>query len=184
MEEYEKLLDELVEAEIIIDKKMAYWDVRPSEAFPTVEIRVNDVMSSVDDVVALAGIVRGLVALCDRADGSADDCGSADDYRWELLRAANWRASRSGLTETLLSPLDGVARPAALAIAHLLDQIAPLLDQRGEREEVEALTGALLARGNGAARQREAYSRRGSLDDVIRSVTLGRDGHPPPAGLA
>jgi glutamate---cysteine ligase / carboxylate-amine ligase len=53
-EEYQALLDQLVAAEVILDKKMAYWDVRPSENFPTVEIRVNDVMSRVDDVVALA----------------------------------------------------------------------------------------------------------------------------------
>jgi carboxylate-amine ligase len=170
--EYHALLDQLVAAEVILDKKMAYWDVRPSENFPTIEIRVNDVMSRIDDVVAVAGIARGLVALC----GSAQ--GPVEDYRWELLRAANWRAARSGLSGTLMSPVDGSTRPAKDAIEHLLHQIAPVLDERGEREEIEALTGAILARGNGAARQREAYGRRDQMSDVIESVTLDADGHP------
>lgn len=172
VEEYERLLDQLVKADIIVDKKMAYWDVRPSEAFPTIEIRINDVMSRVDDVVAIAGITRALVATCDRA------ASPVDDYRWELLRAANWRAARSGLNETLVSPVDGVARPAIQAIGHLLEQVALLLDERGEREEIVSLVEALLKRGNGATRQRTAYGRRHAFADVIESVTLGQDGHP------
>jgi carboxylate-amine ligase len=170
--EYEELLEQLVAADVILDKKMAYWDVRPSENFPTIEIRVNDVMARVDDVVAVAGIVRGLVASCDRT--SPPD----DDYRWELLRAANWRAAKSGLAGDLLSPVDGLARPAADAIAHLLGQIAPVLDERGEREEIEILTRAIVERGNGADRQRAAYLRRRQIDDVVESVTLAPDGHP------
>jgi len=133
-------------------------------------------MSRIDDVVAVAGIVRGLVATCDR------ESGPADDYRWELLRAANWRAARSGLSGDLLSPVDGSTQPAAKAIAQLLSKIAPLLDERGEREEIEALTNGILERGNGAARQRGAYGRREQVSDVVESVTLGPDGHPLGAG--
>jgi carboxylate-amine ligase len=171
-QEYEGLLEQLVDAEVILDKKMAYWDVRPSEAFPTIEIRVNDVMSRVDDVVAMAGIVRGLVSLCDRTSEPIQD------YRWELLRAANWRAARSGLSGTLLSPVDGLARPASQAIDYLLTQIAPILDERGEREEIETLCGAIVAGGNGASRQRAAYGRRQEIGDVVESVTLGHAGNP------
>jgi carboxylate-amine ligase len=170
--EYQALLDQLVAADVILDKKMAYWDVRPSENFPTIEIRVNDVMSRIDDVVAVAGIARGLVATCDR------EATPVEDYRWELLRAANWRAARSGLSGDLLSPADGSTRPAAEAIAHLLSEIAPVPDERGEREEVEALTSAIVGRGNGASRQRGAYRRRDRISDVIESVTLGSEGHP------
>jgi carboxylate-amine ligase len=169
--EYEELLEQLVRAEIILDKKMAYWDVRPSEAFPTVEIRVHDVMTRVDDVVAMAGIVRGLVA-------SVGERPPVDGFRWELLRAANWRAARSGLSGTLLSPLDGVARPAPTAIRELLDTIAPALEERGELDEIRALTDDILGRGNGATLQRAAFGREHRLADVIGAVTLGANGEP------
>ena len=171
-QEYERLLGQLVESEIIVDKKMAYWDVRPSEAQPTIEIRVNDVMPRIDDVVAMAGIVRGLVASC------AEPCSPQEDYRWELLRAANWRAARSGLSADLLSPIDGRRRPASVAIEELLGHIGPALEERGEGAEVGALTDAIVRRGNGAARQRAAYGLQQELGDVIESVTLGDDGHP------
>ena len=171
-EEYERLLEQLVQAEIIVDKKMAYWDVRPSEAFPTIEIRVNDVLPRVDDVVAIAGIVRGLVASYEDAPEREEE------YRWELLRAANWRAARSGLAGALLSPFDGSTRPAGEAIGQLLAHIAPALDERGELEEIEALTNDILERGNGADLQRTAYARRNQISDVIESVTLDEDGHP------
>jgi glutamate---cysteine ligase / carboxylate-amine ligase len=170
--DYERLLEQLVESEVILDKKMAYWDVRPSEAFPTIEIRVNDVMSRIDDIVAVTGIVRGLVAACD------EETEPVKEFRWELLRAANWRAARSGLSSTLLSPVDGLARPAREAIEELLAHIAPVLDRRNESAEVGALTRAILNRGNGATRQRAAFERRNQIVDVIDAVTLQDDGHP------
>jgi carboxylate-amine ligase len=170
--EYQKLLGQLVAADVIVDEKMAYWDVRPSAAFPTIEIRVNDVMARIDDVVAVAGLVRALVASC----GQETD--PPPPYRWELLRAANWRAARSGLSDRLLSPIDGEARPAEEAIAQLLRFVTPALEEREELEQIEALTAAIVQRGNGATRQRAAFARRGQMTDVIDAVTLGADGHP------
>jgi carboxylate-amine ligase len=174
--DYERLLEQLVEAEVILDKKMAYWDVRPSEAFPTIEIRVNDVMSRVDDIVAVAGIVRALVATCD------EETEPVHEFRWELLRAANWRAARSGLTGTLLSPVDGLAQPAHAAIEELLAYVGPVLERRNELVEVSALTRDILDRGNGATRQRAAFERRNEIVDVIDAVTLQADGHPRACG--
>jgi carboxylate-amine ligase len=170
LEEYRAVVQQLVSAGIIIDAKMAYWDVRPSESFPTLEIRVNDVMAEVDDVVAVAGLARALVVMCER-EGVA-----APRYRWELLRGASWLAARSGLSGSLLSPLDGTTKPAGLAVEDLLRYVTPALDESGELEEIRALTMALVHRGNGAARQRAAWARRGRIDDVIESVTLGVNG--------
>jgi carboxylate-amine ligase len=175
-DEYQELLQQLIAARIIVDEKMAYWDIRPSEAFPTVEIRVNDVMPVIDDVVAVAAIARALVAM------SQAETDSAPTFRWELLRAANWRAARSGLSDSILSPVDGKARPAGLAVSQLLAHVAPALRDRGEYEEVEALTTAIVRRGNGATRQRSAFARRSRLEDVVDSVTLGPDGHPTSPG--
>ena len=62
MAEYEELLGRLIEAEVILDEGMAYWDVRPSKRFPTLEIRIADVMPDVESVVAVAALARALVA--------------------------------------------------------------------------------------------------------------------------
>ncbi len=173
-EEYQRLLTQLVDAGVILDKKMAYWDVRPSEAFPTLEIRVSDVMPAVDDVIAVAGLARALVALC---DGRPD---LPDRFRAELLRAANWQSARAGLSGSVLWPADGSTSTAPQAVATLLQHVAPLLAHWDELHDIQALIESILHRGNGADRQRAAFDRNHRLSDVIDSATLGRDGDPQP----
>jgi len=90
--QYEGLVDRLVESGVILDRAMAYFDVALGR-FPTLEIRIADVMPTVDDVVAVAGWpVYWLPGACARTSGAA--------AAHEFLRAATWRAARSGLGGT------------------------------------------------------------------------------------
>lgn len=166
IEEYHDVLDALVDAEVILDRAMAYWDVRPSDRYPTLEFRIADVMLSVDDAVALAGLYRALVVRC----GSEHD--PAPPLRPELLRAASWRAARTGLSDTLIDPVDGSTRPAREAIKELLAYLAPALDQLGDGERVTALVEQILEGGNGADRQRAALASRGEMSDVIELASV------------
>ena len=118
---YEGLLERLIGGDIILDKKMAYWDVRPSEAFPTLEIRICDVMYDVDHVVALGALARALVTTCLR------DTDAVADFRPEFLRAASWKAARHGVSNTLFDPATGYAEPAAVALERLLSYVEPVL---------------------------------------------------------
>jgi carboxylate-amine ligase len=163
--EYQNLLTQLVEAGVILDSGMAYWDVRPSQRFPTLEIRIADVMPSVDDVVAVAALARGLVEWCGHQPDEAT-------LRPELIRAANWRAARSGLSGDLIDPLDASTRPAREAIDEVLRHVRPYLDARGEYQEVVALLDALFDRGNGSMRQRHTFSESEQLHAVIDSLRL------------
>jgi carboxylate-amine ligase len=166
MEEYQRVVQQLISSGTIADEHMAYWDVRPSRRFPTLEIRVADVMHQVDDVVAVAGLARALVDHCH--DGT--DRPSA--LRPELLRSASWRAARSGLSGSLVDPVDGSVRAAPEAIRALLDRLRPSLEKFGDADEVRESTGAIVRRGNGSARQREAFARRGRMDDVLDAVQV------------
>jgi carboxylate-amine ligase len=85
-----------------------------------------------------------------------------------LLRAASWRAARSGL-EGQLVDLTGTPRPvpAELAVTGLLERLMPYLEADGDDELVTALVERALARGSSAAQQRRAYERRGRLTDVV-----------------
>jgi len=172
--EYRTVLDQLVASGVILDRAMAYWEVRPSDRYPTLEIRIADVMPGVDDVVLLAALARALVRW------AAAEGGAPPPLRPELLRAATWRAARSGLTGDLVDPLDGSLRPAAEAVARLLVLLAHPLEEAGDLERVRGLAARLLERGNGAERQRTAFGRRGDMGDVIDAVSLGADGDPAP----
>jgi carboxylate-amine ligase len=158
--EYEQVLDSLVAAGVILDRAMAYWDARPSDRYPTVEIRIADVALTVDDAVLLGGLARGLVVHC------ADDDGAPDELRPEWQRAANWMAARHGLEGELLDPLDGSALPARRAVERLMDLLDPVLDRLGDRSRLSDLVARTLADGTGAARQRDALAR-GGLGAVL-----------------
>ena len=172
--EYQQVLNQLVEAGVILDAGMAYWDARPSQRFPTLEIRIADVMPSVDDVVLVAALARALVEWC------SDAGPEAEPLRPELLRAANWRAARSGLSGDLIDPLTASVQPARQATDRLLERLRPYLDERGDYGCVAALVDELFRRGNGAARQRGAFNQNHRTSDVIEALRLrggdvGRD---------
>lgn len=164
--DYQELLSNLVGSGVILDPGMAYWDVRPSQRFPTLEIRIADVMPSVDDVLVVAALARALVTWC--GDTDADDL----SIRPELIRAANWRAARSGVSEDLIDPLDASVRPAREAIDGLLVRLRPYLEERGEDQEVAELLDGLIAKGNGAVRQRQAFTRSHKMGDVVDALRL------------
>ena len=92
-------------------------------------------------------------------------------WRGELLRLAAWRASRSGLSDVLLSPLTGIPEPAAAVAATLFGHVSGALAVTGDTATVRELLTAVLARGNGAAFQRNAYRQSQGLPSVIQSAT-------------
>ncbi len=175
-DEYDELVRQLVEAGVMLDEGMAYWDIRPSKRFPTLEIRIADVMTDVDTAVMVAALARALVVTCSRCEQPAPS------LRPELLKAATWRAAVSGLSGTLLDPASGHARPARLAIDELLTHVTPELEARGELDQVVAKIDELFAGGTGAEQQRQAFERRHQLSDVIESCTLGSHGEAPRGG--
>jgi carboxylate-amine ligase len=176
-DEYDELVRQLIDAGVMLDEAMAYWDVRPSKRFPTLEIRTADVMADVETAVTLAALARALVERCTSSEATEIS------LRPELLKAATWRAAVSGLEGTLLDPASGRAVPARQAVDELLREVAEPLDARGELEQVSASIDALFEHGTGAARQRVAFERHHRLDEVIESCTLGADGTAPSSAL-
>jgi carboxylate-amine ligase len=144
---------------------MIYFDARLSAKYPTVEIRVCDVCTELETAVALAALVRALVTTV--ADGPAPE------VRPELLRAADWRAARFGMTERLVD-LTGAARlaPAWDLAQALLDVLTPALDTAGDTERVTRVLDRLRAEGTGAERQRAAVADAGDLGAAVDAATL------------
>ena len=162
--EHDALVRTLVETGSVLDTASVYWDVRLQEKLDTVEVRVSDVCSRVDEAVMLTGLSRALVRSCrERAERGEP----YPSVRPELLRAAHWRASRHGLDAELVDVEAGRAVPAREVIEKVLAFARPALEEDGDWEEVAALVRETLERGNGASRQRRAYERAGRLEDVV-----------------
>lgn len=165
LDSYERRADALIVAGAAIDRAMLYYDVRLSEKYPTVEIRVADVCLEVGDAVLLAVLARALVSAALNASGvtRAVDVG--------LLRAANFLAARGGVHDQLLSPTDWRPQPAAAVVHQLLDVVEPELAASGDLELAREGVATVLRRGTGATRQRAAWQEGGAAA-VLRAVTV------------
>jgi carboxylate-amine ligase len=162
--EYDALVDALLASGTIRDAGMVYFDVRPSQRFETLEVRVADVGLTVDHAVLLGGLVRALVRTAAEA---AQEERPFPRWRPELVRGAHWGAARWGMTAELVSPVTGRPAPARDVVEELLDHVRPALEASGDLEEVIALVDQVHTEGTGAERQRAAYARRWTFDDVI-----------------
>jgi glutamate---cysteine ligase / carboxylate-amine ligase len=165
---YRQTVAQMVRTGTLLDTAMVYFDARLSQRYPTLEIRIADVCLRADDAVLIAALARALVETGARRWRQGT---TPLRRRGELLRLAAWRASRSGLSDVLLSPLTGLPEPAAAVADTLLEHVSDALAETGDTATVRELLAALLARGNGAAFQRSAYRQSQHLPQVIQSAT-------------
>ncbi len=182
-EEYDRMIGDLVHTGAISDPGMIYYDVRPSAHLPTLELRIPDACPRLEDVVLLAGLFRAIVV--EEIDAVLHDR-PAPPVRTEVVRAATWRAARSGLEGDLVDPADGAPAPAREVLRRLLERLRPRLDAAGDGDLVEELTEAVLERGSSAARQREAFASGGlpEVVDLLVAETRANTDWVPGAGPA
>ena len=161
---YDEVRRTLTEWGAALDDGMVYFDARLSVKYPTVEIRVTDVCTDLDDAVLVAALARGLVTQV------ADDPGPDQVWRSDLVRAATWRASRYGLTDQLVHPGERRLAPVREVLEALVAFVRPALEDAGDHDLVEDLCEQLLARGGGATRQRRVFEKTDNLEDVVRDL--------------
>jgi glutamate---cysteine ligase / carboxylate-amine ligase len=138
-------VDLLVRSGAISEPSFLWWDVRLQPRFGTVEVRVMDGQTSVEDVAALAALIQCLASLeLERAHAPADSV--------EVIEENRFLAARDGMHAQLIDFGSGERIPASDLLEHVLSACAP----HAERLDCEhELAGARrLAGCSGAARQR------------------------------
>ena len=172
--EFEALVERGIRAGCFSDYTHIWWDVRPQPRYGTVEVRICDGQTRIENVAALAALIQSLVATI----GSAFECGEiAPPDPHFLLEENRWRASRDGLEARLIDPEHDTERPAREAISALVERCAPAAEALGCAGELE-LVDEILARGNGADEQRQVYE---ETDESPRGHALARRGDRPAA---
>jgi glutamate---cysteine ligase / carboxylate-amine ligase len=161
---YDAVVDELIESGTALDHGMIYFDARLSVRYPTVEIRVADVCTDVQDAVLLAALCRAMV----QTTAESWRCGEPPlPVRTSLLRAMAWRAARSGMSGELVDPRTGKPVPCWDMAEDLLELLRPALQRFGDEQLVADGLARLRAHGIGADRQRSSFALRSSLRDVV-----------------
>jgi len=164
---YHRLVDDMIASGVILDDGMVYFDARLSSSYPTVEIRAADICLDPADAVLVAGLCRGLVETAAREWAAGRPPAALPTA---MLRLAMWQAAKSGVEGQLLDPGTSRPRPAREVLDALVDHVRPALDEAGDLEQVRAGVDRVVARGNGAVRQRSVLARTGSWTDVVTDL--------------
>ncbi len=171
---YESFIQSLIQSQVVPDPTMLYWDIRLSEAFPTIEFRIADVCMTIDEAVMLAGLIKALVRTTYEETLAT---GRGPAVKSELLKAAHWTAARYGVSADLIDLHQAIAVPAHAHINQLLNYLRPALEAEGDWETVAPRVHQILQEGNGATRQRrilrETNSIRNVVDHLIAQTAVG-----------
>lgn len=165
--EYRATVEQLVAAGLVDGPDNLLWELRPSARYPTLEFRMADVCTDLDDVLLFAGVVRALVRTLGQRVLAGVRPPAVNDA---VLRAARWRAARYGVTGDLWDPNGRELVSATRAVEGLLAEISPSLQHFGDEALVRDLAARLLDGGASAQRQRDCYAASGELVAVIRDA--------------
>jgi carboxylate-amine ligase len=160
---FERYVQLLVKTKCIDDGKKIWWDVRPHPFFPTLEFRVCDIPTRVDDTIAIAALFQAIVAKLNKL---IDKNLGFRLYRRILLQENKWRAVRWGLDGKMIDFGKQKEVPVRDLIMELLDFVDDVVDDLGSRKEVEHIH-TILERGTSADEQLQVFRETNDLKAVV-----------------
>lgn len=168
--EYQRTIDVLVKNGVIEDASKIWWDLRPSARFPTVEMRVTDVCTRIDDALSIAALYVCIMRMLYRLRRSNQKWRS---YPAFLIEENHWRAQRYSVHDPLFDFGKGHLVPFAALINELIDLIAEDAAVLGcEKEVKHALS--IATGGTSADRQvlryEELIGKGASSDEALHGV--------------
>lgn len=151
--EYKRHVDVLINAKLIEDSSKIWWDMRPSEHYPTLETRVMDVCPRIDDAISLAALVVCILRMLYRL--------RLNNQRWRmytpmLINENRWRAMRYGYEEGLVDLAKGEVVPFEQILQEILALVADDARALNCQREIARLP-RILVEGNSAQRQIAVY---------------------------
>lgn len=172
---FQRYVDLLVKTQCINDGKKIWWDLRPHHIFPTLEFRICDIPTRVDDTIAIAALFQAIVAkltkLIEKNLGFRL-------YRRMLIQENKWRAVRWGIDGKLIDFGKQKEVPTRDLILELLDFIDDVVDELGSRKEIEHIH-TILERRTSAEEQLRVFAETKDLNSVVdRLIELTMENVP------
>jgi len=163
---YENFVNLLVKLNCIDNGKKIWWDVRPHPTFGTLEFRMCDVATKVEEAVAIAALTQAIVVKIHRL--------YTGNMGWRLYRRAlieenKWRAARYGIEGKLIDFGKEQEVHMRELIPELLEFVDDVVDDLGSRSAVEYVH-TILNEGSSAERQLRVYQQTGDLRQVVRHL--------------
>jgi glutamate---cysteine ligase / carboxylate-amine ligase len=166
--DYAEVVGQLEKTGCIADYTHIWWDIRLHPRFGTVEIRICDAVTRVEDAVALAAFCQALVKMYSEHFAVGAEIPS---YHRILTTENKWLAARYGLEAPVMDLATGRRNrlPVAQLIRRTLKEIEPHARELGSDRELEGIN-EILAKGNGSDRQRRIWNANHDLVEVVREL--------------
>jgi carboxylate-amine ligase len=167
--DYAEVVGQLEKTGCIADYTHIWWDVRPHPRFGTIEVRVLDAITRVEETVALAAYVQALVKHYSELHDAGREIPS---YHRILITENKWLGARYGLEAPVMDLVTGRRNrvPIAQLIRRALRDIEPHARELGSDRELEGIR-EILSRGNGADRQLRVFNANRDILEVTREIS-------------
>jgi carboxylate-amine ligase len=164
--EYDNFLQTLIRTGCIDEPSKIWWDMRPSHKYPTLEIRIPDICTRVDEVICVAGLLIALTAKLIKLRSANISWRS---YRRNLVAENKWRAVRYGIHGKLIDFGLCEEVPFHELMGEMLELVDDVLDELDIRDDV-MYVHRILKEGTSADRQLEVYRKSRDLRAVVDHV--------------
>jgi glutamate---cysteine ligase / carboxylate-amine ligase len=171
--EYAEVVGQLERTGCIPDYSHIWWDIRPHPRLGTIELRVCDAVTRVEDAVALAAYFQALV----KHYSEMFDARKAVPSYHRMLTAENkWLAARYGLEAPVMDLATGRRNrvPVAQLVRRTLRDLEPHARELGSDRELEGIRD-LVARGNSADRQLRIWNANRDIVEVVRELSMATE---------
>jgi carboxylate-amine ligase len=166
--DYAEVVGQLEKTGCIADYTHIWWDIRLHPRFGTIEVRVMDAVTRVEDTTALAAYIQGLVKYySDAYEGGRE----LPSYHRILTTENKWLAARYGLEAPVMDLVTGRRNrvPVAQLVRRALREIEPHARELGSDRELEGIRD-ILGRGNGADRQLRVFNANRDIAEVVSEI--------------
>ena len=167
-EEFAEVVGQLERTGCIADYTNIWWDIRPHAKLGTVELRICDAVTRVDDVVALSAYYQALVKmLCEHVESG----GKVPTYHRILTTENKWLSARHGLQAPVMDLVTGRRNrvPIAQLVRRTLRDLEPHARELGCERELEGIS-EILSRGNGAEQQLRVWNANRDIVEVVQDL--------------
>ena len=179
-EDYASVVGQLERTGCIADYTHIWWDIRPHPKWGTIEVRICDAVTRLEDAVAIAAYCQSVVKLlCERFEAGQE----IPTFHRILTSENKWLAARYGLDAPIMDLPSGRRNrvPISKLVRRTLRDLEPHARELGCGDELDGIR-ALLDRGNSAEQQLRVFNANRDITEVVRGIADATEELPAAVG--
>ncbi|HEX2302818.1 MAG TPA: carboxylate-amine ligase [Gaiella sp.] len=180
--DYASVVGQLERTGCIADYTHIWWDIRPHPKWGTIEVRICDAVTRLEDAVAIAAYCQAVVKQLSERHDEGEEIPS---YHRILTSENKWLAARYGLDAPVMDLATGrrIRQPVTKLVRRTLREIEPHARELGSERELEGIE-AILGRGNSADRQLRIFNANRDIVEVVKAIADATEALPGEPGNA